>query len=38
MTDAKPASRYRANLQGEVDSASLYRTLAETEQIGRAHV
>jgi len=25
------ASRYRANLRGEVDSASLYRTLAETE-------
>jgi len=25
------ASRYRANLQGEVDSASLYRTLAEVE-------
>ncbi len=24
--------RYRANLQGEVDSAQLYRTLAETEQ------
>lgn len=26
------ASRYRANLQGEVDSASLYRTLAESER------
>lgn len=27
-----PIERYRANLQGEVDSATLYRTLAETEQ------
>jgi len=31
MTD-EYASRYRANLQGEVDSASLYRTLAESER------
>jgi len=26
------ASRYRANLQGEIDSASLYRTLSEVER------
>jgi vacuolar iron transporter family protein len=34
MTTDKSESieRYRANLQGEVDSAQLYRTLAETEQ------
>ena len=31
MTD-EYASRYRANIQGEVDSASLYRTLAESER------
>jgi VIT1/CCC1 family predicted Fe2+/Mn2+ transporter len=30
MTDTR--SRYRANLQGEVDSAALYRTLADTEK------
>ncbi len=27
----KPAARYRANLQGEVDGAALYRTLAKVE-------
>jgi vacuolar iron transporter family protein len=34
MTPGKTESveRYRANLQGEVDSAALYKTLAETEQ------
>jgi VIT1/CCC1 family predicted Fe2+/Mn2+ transporter len=31
MSESDAASRYRANLRGEVDSASLYRTLAETE-------
>lgn len=31
MNESEAASRYRANLRGEVDSASLYRTLAETE-------
>jgi VIT1/CCC1 family predicted Fe2+/Mn2+ transporter len=31
MTDPKAESRYRANLQGEVDGAALYRALAETE-------
>ena len=31
MSESEAASRYRANLRGEVDSASLYRTLAETE-------
>jgi vacuolar iron transporter family protein len=31
MTDRDPAARYRANLQGEVDSAGLYRALSETE-------
>jgi hypothetical protein len=28
---ANDDARYRANLQGEVDSAALYRTLAKTE-------
>src|SRR4051812_37346500 len=28
---AEAESRYRANLQGEIDSAALYRTLAEVE-------
>ena len=27
------AARYRANLQGEVDGAALYRTLAEVERL-----
>jgi vacuolar iron transporter family protein len=31
MAETDPARRYRANLQGEVDSAGLYRALAETE-------
>ena len=31
MADRSSAERYRANLQGEVDSAGLYRALAETE-------
>src|SRR5258708_21419587 len=29
---AKDQSRYTANLQGEIDSAALYRTLAKTEK------
>jgi VIT1/CCC1 family predicted Fe2+/Mn2+ transporter len=32
MNDKNTRSRYRANLQGEVDSAALYRTLAKTEK------
>jgi VIT1/CCC1 family predicted Fe2+/Mn2+ transporter len=32
MSDDNPTDRYRANLQGEVDSASLYRALAEAEK------
>lgn len=31
MSDPARESRYRANLQGEIDSATLYRTLAEAE-------
>jgi vacuolar iron transporter family protein len=31
MTNRESAGRYRTNLQGEVDSAGLYRALAETE-------
>src|SRR5438309_4464047 len=31
MADHDAAARYRANLQGEVDSAALYRVLAEAE-------
>jgi VIT1/CCC1 family predicted Fe2+/Mn2+ transporter len=31
LPDKAAAARYRANLQGEVDGASLYRALAETE-------
>jgi VIT1/CCC1 family predicted Fe2+/Mn2+ transporter len=31
MTETDPADRYRTNLRGEVDSAGLYRALAETE-------
>jgi VIT1/CCC1 family predicted Fe2+/Mn2+ transporter len=31
MTDRDSAARYRTNLQGEVDSAGLYRALSETE-------
>jgi VIT1/CCC1 family predicted Fe2+/Mn2+ transporter len=31
MTETDPSTRYRSNLQGEVDSASLYLALAETE-------
>ncbi|HYM30726.1 MAG TPA: VIT1/CCC1 family protein [Candidatus Cybelea sp.] len=30
-SERDPARRYRANLQGEINSASLYRTLAEVE-------
>jgi len=32
MAEADPRQRYTANLQGEVDSAALYRTLSETEK------
>ncbi len=32
MSDGNSRSRLRANLQGEVDSAALYRTLADAEQ------
>ncbi len=32
MAGQSPESRYRANLQGEVDSAALYRSLASAEQ------
>jgi VIT1/CCC1 family predicted Fe2+/Mn2+ transporter len=32
MSDQSPAQRYRSNLQGELDSAALYRVLAESEQ------
>ena len=32
MAEPDSAARYRANLQGEVDSAGLYRALAETER------
>jgi VIT1/CCC1 family predicted Fe2+/Mn2+ transporter len=32
VTDRDSAARYRANLQGEVDSAGLYRALAEAEK------
>ena len=32
MPEEDPRQRYRANLQGEVDSAALYRTLARTER------
>jgi VIT1/CCC1 family predicted Fe2+/Mn2+ transporter len=35
MTDHDAEARYRANLQGEVDSAALYRTLADTESDAR---
>ena len=31
MTDREAAARYRANLQGEVDGAALYRALADAE-------
>ena len=31
MPDQEKAQRYRSNLQGELDSAALYRTLAESE-------
>lgn len=31
MTDSQRESRYRSNLQGEVDSSALYRTLADVE-------
>jgi vacuolar iron transporter family protein len=31
VTENDPQARYRANLQGEVDSATLYRALAEVE-------
>jgi VIT1/CCC1 family predicted Fe2+/Mn2+ transporter len=32
VTDRNSAARYRANLQGEVDSAGLYRALADAEK------
>ena len=32
MTDRETVKRYRSNLQGEIDSAALYRALAEAEQ------
>src|SRR6516165_4065568 len=32
MPEKDPRPRYTANLQGEVDSAALYRTLAQTEK------
>src|SRR6516225_67059 len=32
MPEEDPRRRYTANLQGEVDSAALYRTLAQTEK------
>jgi VIT1/CCC1 family predicted Fe2+/Mn2+ transporter len=32
MSEKDPRRRYTANLQGEVDSASLYRTLSQTEK------
>jgi VIT1/CCC1 family predicted Fe2+/Mn2+ transporter len=32
MAERNPAQRYRSNLQGELDSAALYRVLAESEQ------
>src|SRR4030081_416428 len=32
MAEADPRRRYAANLQGEVDSAALYRTLSQTEK------
>jgi VIT1/CCC1 family predicted Fe2+/Mn2+ transporter len=32
VTEADPQQRYAANLQGEIDSAALYRTLAQTEK------
>src|SRR5271169_5017178 len=32
MPEEDPRRRYTANLQGEVDSASLYRTLSQTEK------
>lgn len=31
MSEQSPVSRYRSNLQGEMDSAALYRALAEAE-------
>jgi VIT1/CCC1 family predicted Fe2+/Mn2+ transporter len=31
LSEQSPVSRYRSNLQGEMDSAALYRALAETE-------
>ena len=31
MTQGSDSARYRANLQGEVDGAALYRALAEAE-------
>ena len=32
MTEGDAGQRYAANLQGEVDSAALYRTLSQTER------
>ncbi|MGC2415242.1 MAG: ferritin family protein, partial [Stellaceae bacterium] len=32
MVDDRSVARYRTNLQGEVDSAALYRAMAEAEQ------
>ena len=31
MSEKDPAERYRANLQGEVDGAALYRVLPDVE-------
>jgi hypothetical protein len=32
MPEADPQDRYTANLQGEIDSAALYRTLSHSEK------
>ncbi len=32
MPEEDPRQRYTSNLQGEIDSASLYRTLSQTEK------
>ena len=32
MSDVKDSGRYRENLQGEIDSAALYKSLAEVEE------
>jgi hypothetical protein len=33
MMERDAASRYKANLEGELDSASLYRALADSEML-----